>query len=194
MKFMDRLRSKIPTREQIQANRMLAWLAPWLGHAKLWHWSRRGVAMGVSLGVFFGLLVPIAQIPLSVTAAVILRANVPAAAVSTLITNPITFGPIYYAAYKLGEVVTGESNGNAAPPKIVGEATLLQRITAVGKPLMVGLVITAVSMGLTIYWVITMIWRWRVTTKRHNRQVARHKAKDAPVSGALLPNAVGDLS
>ena len=76
MGLYARLRKKMPTREQIQANRWLAWLAPWLGHPRLWHWSRRGVAMGVTLGVFFGLLIPIAQIPLSVGAAVLLRASV----------------------------------------------------------------------------------------------------------------------
>ncbi len=83
MGFVERLRAKIPSREQIHANRWLGWLAPWLEHPRLWHWSRRGVALGVALGVFFGLLIPIAQIPLSVAAAVVMRANVPAAAAST---------------------------------------------------------------------------------------------------------------
>ena len=46
MGFFRRLRAKVPTREQIQANRWLGWLAPWLGHTRLWHWSRRGVALG----------------------------------------------------------------------------------------------------------------------------------------------------
>ena len=36
----------MPTREQLQAGRFTRWLAPFLGHAKLWHWSRRGVAAG----------------------------------------------------------------------------------------------------------------------------------------------------
>ncbi|MDO9012883.1 MAG: DUF2062 domain-containing protein [Gallionella sp.] len=62
----------------------------------------------MALGVFFGLLIPIAQIPLTVAAAIVMRANVPAAAASTLITNPITFGPIYYGAYWLGAWVTSE--------------------------------------------------------------------------------------
>ena len=102
------LRRLIPTREQLQAGRFTRWLAPFLGHAKLWHWSRRGVAAGVGVGIFFGLLVPIAQIPLSVGAAIVMRANVPAAVSSTLVSNPVTFAPIYYLAYRTGLLVTGD--------------------------------------------------------------------------------------
>ena len=39
-----------------------------------------------------------------------LRANLPAAAASTLITNPVTFGPLYYVAYQLGSWVTSETS------------------------------------------------------------------------------------
>ncbi|MEZ5627010.1 MAG: DUF2062 domain-containing protein [Rhodocyclaceae bacterium] len=178
MGFFRRLRAKVPTREQIQANRWLGWLAPWLGHARLWHWSRRGVALGVALGVFFGLLIPIAQIPLSVGAAVVLRANVPAAAASTLVTNPITFGPVYFAAYRLGTWVTGERlPSHAADPStaqdIHADAGIWQRLQAMGKPLMIGLAILASLIGLTTYLVITLVWRWRTLARR--RIHARHR-------------------
>jgi uncharacterized protein (DUF2062 family) len=100
-------RRLIPCRVGLLANRWLRWLAPWLGHPRLWHWSRRGRALGVALGVFFGLLIALAQIPLA--AAVVLRTNPPAAAAGTLISNPVTFAPLYYMAYHLGAWVTGET-------------------------------------------------------------------------------------
>lgn len=174
MSLRRRLGALIPTRQQIHANRWLGWLGPWLSHPKLWHWSRRGVALGVALGVFFGLLVPITQIPLSVVAAVLLRANVPAAAASILVTNPLTFGPIYYGAYKLGAWVTGddmapEAGTGVIGPSISDDQNLWQRIAALGKPLLVGLSITAVLTGLTIYGLISLYWRWRILSKRRNR-------------------------
>ena len=76
---MQRLRQLLPSAEAIRANRWLRWLGPALHHPKLWHLSRRGMALGMALGFFFGLLIPLAQIPLSVAAAVALRANVPVA-------------------------------------------------------------------------------------------------------------------
>ena len=175
MSLLERLRARIPTREQISRNRWLAWLAPWLQQPKLWHWSRRGVAMGVALGVFFGLLIPVAQIPLSVAAAVLLRANVPAAVASTLVSNPLTFAPIYYGAYRLGVWVTSEK----APPQdieVIGTQelentlSLWQRIAALGKPLVVGLCVTALLMGLLSYGLISLAWRWRTMSKRRGRR------------------------
>lgn len=147
----QRLRACIPTREKLEANRALAWLVPFFGHPKLWHWSRRGVALGVALGLFFGLLIPIAQIPLAVAGAVLLRANLPIAAASTLITNPITFGPVYYAAWHLGVLVTGKIEGAAA---------------GIGLPLLVGLGISAVVVGTSAYFLVSLIWSWRVMAKR----------------------------
>lgn len=175
MSLLERLRARIPTREQISRNRWLAWLGPWLQQPKLWHWSRRGVAMGVALGVFFGLLIPVAQIPLSVVAAALLRANVPAAVASTLVSNPLTFAPIYYGAYRLGVWVTGER----APPQdieVIGTQelentlSLWQRIAALGKPLVVGLCITALLMGMLSYGLISLAWRWRTVSKRRGRR------------------------
>jgi len=175
MGLRERLRALTPTREQIHGNRWLAWLGPWLHHPRLWRWSRHGVALGVALGLFFGLLIPIAQIPLSATAAIVLRANVPAAIASTLITNPITFGPIYYGAYQLGAWVTGDDipaddDESIGAKKIDADANLWQRLAARGKPLLVGLTITATLIGLLTYGLITLIWRWRILSKRRNRR------------------------
>ena len=96
----------------------------------------------------------------------VLRANIPAAALSTLVTNPVTFGPIYYGAYQLGVWVTGSKER----PKTLDPAdsqardekqnlSIWERITQLGKPLLVGLSITAVLMGLLTYGLITLAWR-----------------------------------
>ena len=187
MGLLQRLRQRIPSREQLQTNRWLAWLSPWLQRPQLWHWSRRGVALGVSIGLFFGLLIPVAQIPLSVAASVVLRANVPAAAVSTLVSNPLTYGPIYYGAYRLGLWATGETGSRrahalAAAP--VGAHTTTaspstpnapaptpwQRILALGKPLLVGMALSAMASGLLAYGLITVGWRLQVLYKRRKRR------------------------
>lgn len=175
MSLLERLRARIPSRAQISRNRWLAWLGPWLDQPKLWHWSRRGVAMGVAVGVFFGLLVPVAQIPLSVGVAIVLRVNVPAAVASTLVSNPLTFAPIYYGAYRLGIWVTREKAVHTdleviGTEEIENTLSLWQRIAALGKPLVVGLGITAVLMGLLSYAVISLVWRWRTVSKRRSRR------------------------
>lgn len=62
---MRRLREWLPSAEAILANRWLRWLSPALHHPRLWHMSRRGLALGMALGFFFGLLIPLGQVPLS---------------------------------------------------------------------------------------------------------------------------------
>lgn len=153
----ERLRRLLPTQERLAGNRWLRWLGPVLYEAALWRWSRRGVALGVAIGVFFGLMVPIAQIPLSAAACVVLRANVPFAMASTLVTNPFTFAPVYVAAYHLGLAVT-----DAMPlgEMLAGseEAALLARITAVGAPFLVGLAIIASLSSVFCYVMISLVW------------------------------------
>jgi uncharacterized protein len=170
------LRRFLPEPETLQNNRWLRWLGPRLLHPRLWHFSRRGVALGVALGVFFGLLVPIAQIPLSAGAAVLLRANLPAAAASTLVTNPVTFPPVYYAAWKLGGAVLGAPQ--TAPPPVSGSAApggeggwrgWIDKLTGVGKPLVVGLALMACGLGLAVYFVISWGWALRVRWARQRR-------------------------
>jgi len=164
----------MPTRERLAANPWLRWLKPWLGHPSLWRWSRRGVALGVALGVFFGLLIPVAQIPVTAAAAIVLRANLPVAVASTLITNPVTMGPLYYAAYHLGSWLTGESASPAEESRqtsIPGaEKSLWQRIVSLGKPMLVGMFTMAVIVGLTTYVAIDLLWRLHTKMKRRYRR------------------------
>ena len=166
--LLTRLRKYVPDQQAIVNNRWLRWLGPSLQNPKLWHISRHGVALGVALGVFFGLLIPIAQIPLSAAAAIILRANIPAAAASTLVTNPVTSGPIYYAAYQLGSAITEQPATPAANLGVVAghniaddSQGILEKIQAMGKPLLIGLGICATITGLLSYALVSLFWVWR---------------------------------
>ncbi|WP_421562583.1 DUF2062 domain-containing protein [Paracidovorax sp. MALMAid1276] len=176
----QRLLGLMPSPEALRSNRWLRWLGPALQHPRLWHMSRRGIALGMALGVFFGLLIPIAQIPFAAGAAVALRANVPAAVASTLVTNPVTFGPVYYAAWRLGRTLLGEpvkpGEEPPMPEDAVAEAperswweTLVLRIRSVGKPLMLGLAVVATGVGLLTYLLVTWVWFAKVKWSRRRR-------------------------
>lgn len=161
---IQRLRELAPSREQLEANRSLRSLAPFLANPKLWQWSRRGVAAGVALGLFIGLLIPVAQILFAAAAAVVLRVNLPIAAASTLITNPLTFPPIYYAAYQLGVWITGSSA--AVTFSLTDPAALWENLGAIGIPLFAGLGIAATGAAIVSYFLISQAWAWRTAAKR----------------------------
>jgi uncharacterized protein (DUF2062 family) len=130
--------------------------------------------------VFFGLLIPVAQIPLSAAMAVLLRANVPVAVGSTLVTNPVTFAPIYVFAHHLGSVLLGEAEttvAETAPGPAIDRETgwwraAWENILGLGKPLVLGLAILAVTGGLLTYAAILLFWRLRTTWnwKRRRRE------------------------
>lgn len=99
---MKRLRRHLPTREAMEANRWLRPFAHTLASPLVWRFNRRGVARGVALGLFAAFAIPIAQTPFAAAFALGLRANLPVAALSTLVTNPITFPLVYVLAYQVG--------------------------------------------------------------------------------------------
>jgi uncharacterized protein (DUF2062 family) len=177
----------LPDRERIQSNRWLRWLGPGLMHPRLWHFSRRGVAIGVSLGVFFGLLIPIAQIPFAAGFAVLMRANVPAAVASTLVTNPVTFAPVYMLAHRVGSALLGEPDAapavvpsapvvpapEASPVEVRWWRSAWDGVLALGKPLLLGLLVMAVSAGVLAYATIMLAWRIRTGWQWRRRRLRR---------------------
>ena len=188
--MIDRFKRLLPTPESVRQNRWLRWMGPVIHHPRLWHFSRKGISAGLAIGIFFGLLIPIAQIPFSAALAVILRANLPVAMASTLVTNPVTFGPVYYGGYHLGSWVLGEPGASAAdevPPLQVPETAaegstrgftdsvlaVFEYATTVGKPLVVGLAILAVLCGLAVYWISSAVLAWRVRRQRQQRVRSR---------------------
>ncbi|MEZ5659652.1 MAG: DUF2062 domain-containing protein [Burkholderiaceae bacterium] len=181
----------LPDPKQVVTHPWLRWLGPRLGHPRLWHINRRGIAMALSIGLFFGLLIPVAQIPLAAIAAVLLRANIPVAVCSTLVTNPVTFAPIYIFAYQLGAVILGEPHHAVAPPIELPQSTELSSLTdldipdpglfawlagwwdsliSAGKPLIVGLATLATVAGMSSYVLVSWSWRIRTNWVRRQRQ------------------------
>lgn len=176
-----RLKRYIPSRESISQNR---WLRPRLMHQRLWHFSRRGVAIGAAIGVFFGLIIPLAQIPLSAAGAVLLRTNLPIAIASTLVTNPVTFAPVYVFAHQLGASLL-DDKAAIAPDMARLENPVQQEeqgwwqnvrssLLTLGKPLLLGLSVLAVSASILTYTLI-MLW-WRLKIMRNWKQRKGGKA------------------
>lgn len=162
--LIRRLRALAPSRAQLEASPSLRGLAPWLGNPKLWHWSRRSVATGAAVGLFIGFAIPVAQILLAAVAAVILRVNLPVAAAGTLITNPLTVPPIYFAAYHLGAWATGTPA--LVEFSLTDPAALWENLGTIGPSLFAGLGITATIAAMASYLLISQAWAWRVAAKR----------------------------
>ena len=170
----------LPSREALMQSRSLQWLGPLLDRPWLWRFRRHSVAAGVGIGVFFGFLVPILQIALAALFAVVLRANLPVAAASTLVSNPFTYAPIYVAAYRVGTRLLGEPTSVVEAAVIEAEVqereplslSWWQRFASVAKPVMLGLAVFAVIGGSGAYGATLLIWGlWiRVRLRRRRKR------------------------
>lgn len=179
-----KLREWLPSEEKLRASPGLRWMGPLLRRPWLWQLNRRRVAAGAAIGVFFGLFVPLLQIAAAAGVAVLLRANLPVAAAATLVSNPLTYVPIWIAAYRTGSAILGESvdeqtaqkraealagrlEDDAAHADPIGWA---QRVADVGKPLVVGLSVFAV-VGAAVTWAaVNVAWVVAVRLRRARRQ------------------------
>ena len=146
-------RKFLPSHESVRANRYIARLGPWLQHHNLWHLHRRSVAGGVAAGLFAG-LIPGSN-PVQFTAAALLaiagRVNLPIAVLVTLYSNPLTIVPLYYVAFRLGQLALLQSDGTLHPLAFGLEdkgfrewiPAVLEWLAGVGKPLLIGLPLLA---------------------------------------------------
>ena len=165
-KFFRRL---LPSHDSVRANRYVARFGPWLQHHNLWHLHRRCVAGGIAAGLFAG-LIPGSN-PVQFTAGALLaiafRVNLPIAMLVTLYSNPFTIVPLYYLAFKLGQLALLQSGGELPPLAFNLEGkgftewvpAALDWLVSVGKPLLIGLPLLAILFAVTGYFVTDWVWR-----------------------------------
>jgi len=185
--FGKALKKYLPAPDKVSQHKMLRWMGPTLTRPSLWQANRRSIALGLSIGVFMGLIIPLAQIPLAAVVAIFLRANLPVAVASTLVTNPFTFAPVYFLAYKLGDFILNVGNPAMTEEMIdsqVAQVTqltdggalgLFERIGDIGAPLFTGLFILASVTAVLMYFTVNILWRLGVLLrhrKRRQRQTA----------------------
>lgn len=110
-------------------------------------------------------------------AAYFLRTNLPLAMFTTLYTNPITYMPLYYAAYKIGSLILGvkaadtlEFPGWSDSGFFSGLGTWL---LGAGKPLLVGVPVLGSALAALGYVAVLAGWRLHTQYRWHKRKEVR---------------------
>lgn len=178
---------KLPTPQEIAGYPCIRLFGCHLQHHALWQFNRRSVAGGLAVGLFFGIVIPFGQSLLAAMVAVLLRVNLPVAAGATFVTNPFTTLPIYFLAYKIGEVLTGwitqaPSASAEALQRLLERperwqdwlGNLLAWVQTAGVPLLTGVVVLSALSALAGYTACSFIWRIN-TLRRWKRRAARRK-------------------
>lgn len=175
-----RLRKYLPEPEAILAKPWAAPFRPWLGHPNLWHLNRRSVPCAVGIGLFAGLIPGPFQILGALILAIPLRANIPLAMGVTFYTNPFTIVPLYIVAYGYGTLLLGVNSSGAQAAPLHGHWSIEELwhwAQTLGKPLAVGLIALAITLGLIGYVATRLAWRGYVVTAWRRRAERRRKAR-----------------
>ena len=146
-----------------------------LAHPVYFSATRRSVSSALWLGLFLGLLPIPGQTMIAALGAVVMRINVPIAALAVWISNPVTFVPIFYLAYRLGATILD------IPPEPFPDQVSIEwfraELAEIWKPLFYGSFIIASSVASTAYVVVNMIWQFmtrkRYRLRRENRRFTR---------------------
>lgn len=146
-------------------------------HPKLWHLTRHTAAGGVAVGLFCGLIPGPLQMLFAVLLSILLRVNLPLAAILTLYTNPLTIVPLYIMGYSLGQWAMGNGKaGFISPPEYDWSAPFASMqalgnwVLALGAPLGVGLILMATVFALVGYALVWSAWSIHIARYRARRR------------------------
>lgn len=168
----------MPTRESFEQIRWLRPIAHRILLPELWRFHRRSVPRGVALGIVVGVLIPVAQTVFAALLALPARANVPVAALTTFITNPLTTPPIWIAAYWVGRWVLrldAMTSGRLISTQVHGEAGgwLSWLLSDAAPATAVGLLLISAVAAAVGYLIAAFVWRWWIAHKWRHRKAHR---------------------
>ena len=155
-----------------------------LHNSNLWHLNRYSVAWGVSVGLFMAFVpVPI-QMILAAAAAIVIGCNLPVSVAVVWISNPITWAPMYFFAYKVGALIL---NVKAASIEFEMSIDWLKNgLGAIWEPFLLGCLVLGLTTAAIGHVAVRAIWRihvvnsWRERQRRREARLARLSAQRGP--------------
>jgi uncharacterized protein (DUF2062 family) len=172
----------MPTREQLARNRFIRPFGHRILHSELWRFTRRSVPRGVALGLFVGVMIPLAHFVVAAFLAIFVRANIPAALLATFVGFPVIYVFLVALAYKVGNLLLHlDASTKIQPISETMQATqtdhLLERLTGAGSETALGLFVIATVLASVGYLATTLGWRWWVGRKRRLRLAEAHERR-----------------
>lgn len=164
-------RKYLPSPERLRNTKGLDLLGEMFADPNLWHINRRSLAGAAFIGVFVGLLPIPMQMALAALLSVQFRCNLPLSVVLVWLSNPLTYVPIFYFAYRIGAWVLGMA---PSPPHGIDVTWFIQQLV----PLWVGSLVCASIAGLLSYGAVHLFWRVAIIRSWHLRARRRRKPRD----------------
>lgn len=154
------MRKYLPTREQLREVRSLRFLGDMIFEPNLWHFNRHSVSFAFLVGIFCCFLpMPFQMLP-CVLLCVWIRCNVPIAIALVWVSNPITMPPMFYSTYRLGSWLLGRQDKVSHID--LSWQWLSSQIQVVWEPLLLGSLLTGLTLGCIGFLAVRIYWRWKI--------------------------------
>ena len=167
-----------PSTARIREIKALRVIGECIYEPNLWHINRYSSSMAFFVGLFTAFMPIPGQMVLAALLAVRLRCNLPLSVGLVWITNPVTMGPIFYLSYRIGALLI-----DVPVQQVQFELSwnwLTHSLGAIWQPFLLGCFIAGLFFGSVGYFVISMLWRWRVahhwTERKRQRAARRNRA------------------
>ncbi len=157
-----------PERHHLEKHGKLHLFGDQLHDPNLWHMTRRSTPGGVANGLFWAFMPLPGQTFFVILSALFFRVNLPVSVLFAWLTNPLTFYPLFYAAYKTGSFLINE------PPEKVNFELSWQWVTTVLGDIWLPLTLGCLTLGLMSaicgYYFIRWLWRFSAIRKWEERR------------------------
>jgi uncharacterized protein len=139
-----------------------------LRHPSVWHLNRRSASRGAAIGLFWAMIpMPWQMIPAAINA-VYFRSNIAIAVAMVWISNPLTWGPIWYTAYRLGRWILRQPPSSS---EHAGFSWLYDQFWNIWQPLFLGSFIFAILAAAAGYVAVDLIWRAVLRRSWNHRRI-----------------------
>ena len=138
---------------------------------RIWGIRRKTVVPAFAIGLFVMWMPFPGHMLLACLLALLLRVNIPVAAATTLLSNPLTMPPMYFLAYRFGSWLLGEQ---AEALEIEMSAAWVSDVfVGVWQPMLLGCTLLGSFTSLVGLFGLDLLWRTSIadykTRKRRNR-------------------------
>ena len=161
----------VPSAARIREMKALHVLGDWIYAGNLWHINRYSASMAFFVGLFVAFMPVPGQMVIAALLAILFKCNLPLSVGLVWITNPVTMPAIYFLAYKVGAILI-----DVPVRDLRFELSfhwLQHSLFAVWKPFLLGCLLCGLFFGCLGYFVISLLWRWRVAYHWNQRKLSR---------------------
>ncbi len=167
------LRRYLPDADRIRANPALKPVSFLLDRTDIWHLHRRAAAGATFIGLFCAFVPVPTQMLLAAVLAVVFRCNLPIAVALVWISNPLTFPPMFYFAYRLGAWLLDMRLETDAVPTDLD--WWIGNLDNIGIPMLFGALLCGWVAGVTGFVLVRVLWRFHVIRRWKERRARRRQ-------------------